>query len=295
MKRQYRKLVRWAILVYLIHVAGYLVFSGVFAFLRVLSEIFSLRISNISEFREDKMSASIPLTHLFPVRDENNDRILEQLSVALDLDSDKVIYLELNYPNEVIEGKGVFNDCPVHNCQITRDSSKIYSADVVLTTDNADNQTLNRLNKVKQWIITVLHLTQNPFRTKNLSQFKDMINWTVSYRRDSVVSYPSGYYLKHAVSKQKSEPRINYAEGRSKLVAWFVTSCQTNSKRENYVRELSDYIAVDIYGDCGTFHCDYNESKLCIDEISKTYKFYLAFEDSLCKDYITEEFYYALK
>ncbi len=39
---------------------------------------------------------------------------------------------------------------------------------------------------------------------------------------------------------------------RTKLLAWFVTKCQTESSREKYVEELNLYLKVDSYGECKT-------------------------------------------
>lgn len=52
---------------------------------------------------------------------------------------------------------------------------------------------------------------------------------------------------------------------------------------------------VDIYGQCGNKDCKKENQLLhtekCFEETLKKYKFYLAFENSNCKNYITEKFF----
>ena len=52
------------------------------------------------------------------------------------------------------------------------------------------------------------------------------------------------------------------------------------------------YIDIDIYGgnSCSKLKCSGN----CMDMVNTTYKFYLSFENALCKDYITEKFWKVL-
>ena len=73
------------------------------------------------------------------------------------------------------------------------------------------------------------------------------------------------------------------------MAAIVVSNCQASNNRMKYVRELKKYIQVDIYGSCGTFACP--EDSDCFDQLKAEYKFYLAFENSNCRDYITEKFY----
>ena len=43
-------------------------------------------------------------------------------------------------------------------------------------------------------------------------------------------------------------PLQNYAMGKTRKVAWFVSNCNARNKRIEYARELSKYIEVDIFG-----------------------------------------------
>ena len=42
---------------------------------------------------------------------------------------------------------------------------------------------------------------------------------------------------------------------------------------------------------CGNKKCPRNKAKQCFQMLNKEYKFYLAFENSNCRDYITEKFF----
>ncbi|RUS74177.1 hypothetical protein EGW08_018066, partial [Elysia chlorotica] len=82
---------------------------------------------------------------------------------------------------------------------------------------------------------------------------------------------------------------VEIARGKTRSVAWFVSNCQTPSKRQNYVRELKKYIDVDVYGACGTPCAKTNGQ--CTKDLPVKYKFYLSFENSICTDYISEKLF----
>ena len=70
-----------------------------------------------------------------------------------------------------------------------------------------------------------------------------------------------------------------------------MTNCNDRNGRWQYAHELQKYIPVDIYGACGTKTCPRSTANKCFDMLHTDYKFYLAFENSNCKDYITEKFF----
>ena len=55
-----------------------------------------------------------------------------------------------------------------------------------------------------------------------------------------------------------------------------------------FAKTLRKYMDFDVYGKCGNFSCP-RTNRNCFQEKGKDYFFYFAFENSLCKDYITEK------
>ena len=177
-------------------------------------------------------------------------------------------------------------------CEITRDPLVKAKADAVFFHFlGYRNNELSRFSPNQIYVGMNLESPESggPLRELNIS-----INWTMTYRRDSDIYYPYGLVL-HRVKRDSSEsvaetfPKIEI-DKRTKTVAWAVGHCNKKNGRMDYARELSKYIDVDIYGKCSP-----NKLKCpdgCLENISKSYKFWLSFENSHCKDYITEKLYY---
>ena len=89
------------------------------------------------------------------------------------------------------------------------------------------------------------------------------------------------------------------AKNKSKAsVVWFVSHCETNSRREEYISEMRKHIDIDIYGKCDNYFenaahdpCKSKKNVKCFDKLMNEYKFYITFENSLCTDYISEKFW----
>ena len=80
-----------------------------------------------------------------------------------------------------------------------------------------------------------------------------------------------------------------------KLAAWLVSNCGAKSERDVLVKTLQRYMPVDVFGGCSKRECPKTEHISCRDYLGQNYKFYLAFENSLCLDYVTEKFFLSYK
>jgi len=135
------------------------------------------------------------------------------------------------------------------------------------------------------------------FDRDDFNKLTNMFNWTMTYRQDSDIyrPYSTGIpYQQLLLSKEKDVESFRHLlAGKTKKVAWFVSNCRTDSHRELYVSRLKDHIDIDIYGACSTKKCP--DRVPCYNMLAKDYKFYLAFENSFCRDYVTEKFFNSLR
>lgn len=185
-------------------------------------------------------------------------------------------------------GTGLFKEqrCTVQDCELVDDRSKIKEADVVLFQSSPPHVSERPLDQI--WAIFLL---ESPYHSTSLAGSRGVFNWTATYRHDSTIVAPYEKYIPLNASMLTRTPLRNYAQGKKKKVAWFVSNCGARNRRRQYAEELSNHIQVDIYGACGTLKCPRFQSDKCFGMLNTDYKFYLAFENSNCRDYISEKFF----
>lgn len=175
--------------------------------------------------------------------------------------------------------------CPVSRCSIVKDPAQFDTADVVIFEEKAVRP--KRAKPAHQiWLMYLLE----PPPYNILNSFENLINWTATYRADSTIVTPYEKFVPFSPPAKKIQ-KTNYAAGKTKKVAWFVSNCFANNNRFDVATELGKYITVDIFGDCGTKSCPRFKEVDCFQMLSRDYKFYLAFENSNCVDYVTEKLF----
>ncbi|KAA0702261.1 Alpha-(1,3)-fucosyltransferase 4 [Triplophysa tibetana] len=120
---------------------------------------------------------------------------------------------------------------------------------------------------------------ESPSHSGWLAGLAGLFNLTMSYRRGSDIFMPYGYL--QARGGEGDAPQLRARRG---LVAWVVSNWNEQHERVQYFRRLRKYIQVDVFGRAG--------QDLISDSVTRTvshYKFYLAFENSMHTDYITEK------
>lgn len=179
-------------------------------------------------------------------------------------------------------------ECAFNNCVLSTDRNLTKQADAVIFHLPVDSrkppiQRKDR-NTDQPWIAMYF---ESPVHIELKHLVNDLwaysFNWSMSYKFDADISAPYG-----ALKLKREETQKNYSAiffRKKRMAAWVVSNCNTESNREGLVKNLKkNGVRVDIFGNCGSGRIDNVE-------IINNYKFYLAFENSVCEDYITEKFF----
>jgi len=208
------------------------------------------------------------------------------------------------------EGSWMFASCPHKNCYLTSNKQflphlhqysallfhtwKLFAKDVSIPVERSPLQKYIMFS-----IEPFSHCAYlNSWEEKVLENF---FNSTFTFRKDSDISTPYGRILEKNIGQnvgatelQAGFPKTElYSELSSNLssktgsVLWLASHCWTDSRREDYVKELDKHLTVSVIGSCAK---GLGKDSAKDEDLSKYY-FYLAFENSRCKDYVTEKFF----
>ena len=206
-------------------------------------------------------------------------------------------------------------NCRETNCKLTYDKRDFTNSKVVIfraLTMPSRTEMLNlqqRRPKDQVWIYFTL---ENPIVTsymaphKNRRDLDNVFNWTMNYMRDSDIYHPYGFYLPLNHSEFSPPSSINHAKGKSRLAVWTCSGhglfVNERKLRVLYVRQLRKHIPIDVYGKSAIYFHQPSLKKKCIKgkdyygtedcrSLLQNYKFFLAFENMNCEDYITEKYW----
>lgn len=178
--------------------------------------------------------------------------------------------------------------CKIPNCLIEKNTAL---ADIVVLRHSY--LPIHQAIAKKRGQLWVLYSSESPYHTlRPPPQWADKIDLSASYMETADFFVPLYGRLLH----NKTYPLQNYTgilANKTIDAVWVSSHCTTPSKRENLVKELSKYLTVDTYGQCGTKQCgkQYDDYTKCRAVFEKDYKFYLSFENSICNNYTTEKLY----
>lgn len=188
------------------------------------------------------------------------------------------------------------DQCLVDKCYIINQYSTLASipyVHAVMFKGGFQQDTEKKL--LHQSVVWIYHQLESPLHSSSIDDITRPVNWTATYQFDSDLVTPYEYFVPFP-NITNLRPLKKYSVSKKKLVAWVVSNCQTQNNRYQYAEKLQQFIQVDIYGYCSENLCDETDDvgidrSECFRKLAKQYKFYLSFENSNCKYYITEKMF----
>ena len=205
-------------------------------------------------------------------------------------------------------------DCRETNCKLTYDKGDFTKSKVVIfhAYNMPSRKEMFDLQKRRpQEQVWVYFTLENPIVTsyiaphKNRRDLDNVFNWTMNYMRDSDIYHPYGFYLPLNHSEFSPPRSINHAKGKSRLAVWTCSGhgqiVSERKLRVLYVRQLRKHIPIDVYGKSAIYFHQPSLKVSCIKDkaygtadcrsLLQNYKFFIAFENMNCEDYITEKYW----
>lgn len=241
----------------------------------------------------------------------------------------KIVPFGLRHGMLVKQSRAVdFQKCHYYkNCEITMQNlqgNNYLEADAILFQGGRIPKKIPRHRDEKQvFIFTSIESPEYlAFTSLKNNRYNYYFNWTMTYRVDSSIPYLYGSVVPKSFRFENMKPWSintfldmhknstyiddiynnpvdisgkNYSfifNQKEKSALWLVSHCTTSSKREKYIKEMQKYMEIDVVGLCnknGTVQCPKQTKGSCEDFLTRQYKFYLSFENSICNDYITEK------
>ena len=139
---------------------------------------------------------------------------------------------------------------------------------------------------------------ENPLYSRDTSLISKFFNVTMSCNQESEMFLPYASFEKLEPNDIRPLPNTNFAKGKTKMAAWVVSNCDI-SHRNQLVKLLQEEgIKVSVAGKCSedwgwesTFNCKGHGSNNNFVKELRHFKFYLALENAICQDYITQKYY----
>ena len=191
-----------------------------------------------------------------------------------------------------------FTGCEYSNCVLEYSDypDDASYADVVIV-DYQSERNLDMLNSFTRYasssrFSTVWLLQGHESPAYSYNKWRGLFNefdGAITYMRDSLVYRPYG---KVYPLTSESRKHAEYPSHKTKGAFAYVSICEPiGYDRLGLMKELSKYIDVDIFGSCtGNIPCQMGDWS-CEQKLHNQYRFYLSWENSLCKDYMTEKFW----
>ncbi|CAF3884469.1 unnamed protein product [Rotaria sp. Silwood1] len=179
--------------------------------------------------------------------------------------------------------------CGTNKCRVINNRNELCDSDAVIFHARGGIKMYDmpkaRLSHQRYVLLT----KEPPYKTTAIvGHLNYFFNWTATYRMDSDIDYRYFHWRRkdNVNTEIKSQSYLNNRQVRA---AYMISNCYSHNNREDYLERLSSIIPVTRIGFCSSNKCRKKRDE-CLNELADTHPFFLAFENSLCLDYVTEKY-----
>ncbi|KAL3095062.1 hypothetical protein niasHT_023038 [Heterodera trifolii] len=183
------------------------------------------------------------------------------------------------------------------DCLFTDDTNFESSASAVIFHVRHYFEPLPKSRRPEQ-LYTMMSIESPYWCYENLENVPDdYFNVSITYHSHSTIQIPNGQLtpITPLTSPEEiwSAAEINERMSRKKGFALqIVSNCGAPSGRDVLTKQLQELIELDMVGKCSGKKCD---GQKCYQQQMESHFFYLAFENTVCSEYVTEKFWNALR
>ncbi|XP_067930330.1 glycoprotein 3-alpha-L-fucosyltransferase A-like [Watersipora subatra] len=209
------------------------------------------------------------------------------------------LILSIDQSGPSLSEKMNFKACQYSNCVFRHslnNTNYAQQADALIFGPNYEQITLQVPATFRQRQLWFVFSMESPaFSHNRFNKVINLFNGSMTYSRDSIPAHFPYGFMKHK-AENTSVDIVDYAKHKTKGAYAYVSNCNSHQyDRLETMRRLLTYVNGDIFGSCTNQQpCPTKGDIICEAKVHSQYRFYLAFENSLCKDYITEKFWKAL-
>jgi hypothetical protein len=138
------------------------------------------------------------------------------------------------------------NGCPIDNCEITADKSRLGESDLVVVHLRDVIQTIPaNIPPGQRWLF---FLYESPVHSANFTQLNNLFSLTATYKWDSDFYgiYPNPHF--RWSTNNDFDVNQDFSRGKTEIAAMIVSNCGANSKRLDYAKQMQELVSVHVYG-----------------------------------------------
>jgi hypothetical protein len=138
------------------------------------------------------------------------------------------------------------NGCPIDNCEITNDKSRLDESDLVVVHMRDPIKNIpDQIGDHQRWIF---FLYESPVHSSDFTAYNNKFSLSATYRLDSDFF---GIYQDTDFDwsiNQAYDPNEDFSSGKSEFAVAVISNCGASSQRLEYIRHVQSVVSVHVFG-----------------------------------------------